>query len=367
MIESLGIKKLMDMFKTKSPRIIGLDIGTRTVKIVEIEKSHKQLELRFVGCRPLAEGAIVEKSIMRQDEVSEAILSLYENSGTRTRNVGMSLAGKSVIVKKATMTAMADHELEKLISVEAESYIPYSMDEVNLDFFILGETPGKPGFMDVVLVGVRKDFMSDYTDVVNSLDLVPTVVDVDCFALEVMYDHCYPDVEDETVALVNVGAVLTNVNILKANVSHFTRDLPIGGDLITRDIARFFNVDFVQAENMKLGANLGNISPNTLQGIFSRHVEQFVSELKRTIDFFSTNIERDRVTSIFLSGGGARTYGFDAALEEETGIPVHIANPFRLLAVDPKVFDPNYLEQVGPSMAVALGLALRQERDKAEA
>lgn len=367
MIESLSLKKLMDMLKSASPRIIGLDIGTRAVKIVEINKSQKQLELSFAGRCPLSDGAIVEKTIVRQDEVSEAILSLFENSRSRTRNVGMSLAGKSVIVKQATMTAMADHELEKLISVEAESYIPYSMDEVNLDFFIVGETPDKPGFVDVVLVGVRKDFMSSYTDLVGSLDLVPTVVDVDCFALEVMYDHCYPDVEDETVALINVGAAITNVNILKANVSHFTRDLPIGGDLITRDISRFFNVDFVQAENMKFGANLGNISPNTLQSIFSRHVELFVSELKRTLEFFSTNLERDRVTSIFLSGGASATYGFDSTLEAETGIPVHMVDPFRLLAVDPKVFDPNYLEQVGPSLAVAVGLALRYERDKAEA
>ncbi|MDQ1239747.1 MAG: type pilus assembly protein PilM, partial [Thermodesulfobacteriota bacterium] len=145
------------------------------------------------------------------------------------------------------------------------------------------------------------------------------------------------------------------------------RDLPMGGDLITRDIARFFNVDFDRAENMKFGGNLGNISPRTLQNIFARHVELFASELKRTLEFFTTNLERDHVKSIFLSGGAAATYGFASALEGETGIPVHMVDPFRLVGVDPNVFDSDYLMQVGPSMAVAVGLALRHERDKADA
>jgi type IV pilus assembly protein PilM len=367
MIQDLSLKKLTDIFKTPSPKIIGLDIGTRAVKLIEIKKSPTQLELSFAGCCPLSEGAIVEKTIVRHDEVSQAISALYENSKSTTRNVSISLAGKAIIVKQATMTAMGDQELEKLISIEAEPYIPYSMDEVDLDFFILGETPDKPGFMDVVLVAVRKDFMGDYSNLLMSLDFVPTVVDVDCFALEVMYDYCYPDIEDETIALINVGAALTNVNILKSGVSHFTRDLPMGGDLITRDIARFFNVDFDRAENMKFGGNLGNISPRTLENIFARHVELFASELKRTLEFFTTNLERDQVKSIFLSGGASATYGFASALEGETGIPVHMVDPFRLVGVDPNVFDSDYLIQVGPSMAVAVGLALRHERDKADA
>ncbi|MEI8182741.1 MAG: type IV pilus assembly protein PilM [Desulfomonile sp.] len=345
-------------------KVIGLDIGTSSIKMVEINRSRKRLDLGFVGLAPLSQGAIVEKSIKKPEEVAGKIKELYSNSRSRVRNISTSLAGKAVIIKQATIALMSDRELEKLIQIEAEPYIPFDMDDVNLDFFILDETSGKPGFMEVVLVAVKRDFMGEYIDLIASLDLVPTVVDVDPFTLEVMYEFCYPDVLDEIVALVNVGAATINVNILMSGASQFTRDLPLGGDHVTKEIMRFFNVSFDRAENMKRGALLGNVSPANLETIFSRYVELYLSELKKIFDFFSANVSKHSVERIFLSGGAAIMYGLPSAVQREFNVPAEVVDPFRGLQVNPTLFDLDYLAHIGPSMAIAVGLALRDEKDK---
>ena len=344
--------------------VIGLDIGTNTVKLAQIGRSRNRLDLGFAGLAPLPDGAIVEKSIKNPDAVSNAIRALYDNSRSRIKQVCTSVAGKAVIIKQVTVASMKDHDLEKLIQIEAEPYIPFDMDDVNLDFFILGETPERPGFMEVILAAVKKDFMAEYVDLITSLNLVPTVVDVDPFALEVMYEFCYPDVEEDIVALVNLGATNINVSILKSGTSQFTRDLPMGGDNITREIMRFFNVDFVRAENMKRGAQLGNMNPGNLETIFERYVDLYVSELRRTLDFFSANVSTQAIGRILLSGGGTATFGLPSAIQKEFNIPVEVVDPFRVFNVDPNVFDSDYLGRIGATMAVAVGLALRNERDK---
>lgn len=346
------------------PKLIGLDIGTRSVKMVHIDRSRKGFNLGFVGLAPLPDGTIVEKSIKNPDQVFNSIRELYINSKIKAKNVSTSLAGNAVIIKQVTMSLMNDSELEKLIQIEAEPYIPFDMDDVNLDFFILEETPEKPGFMEVILVAVKKDYMDEYVDLITSLDLMPTIVDVDPFALGVMFEFCYPDILDEVVALVNFGAATINVNILRSGISQFTRDLPLGGDNMTREIMRFFNVDFQRAENMKTGALLGNVSPSSLETIFAGHVDLCIAELRKTFDFFSANVSPHPLERIFLSGGAAATYGLIAGVGREFDVPVELVDPFRGFSVDPKAFDTDYLTQVGSTMAIAVGLALRDEKDK---
>ena len=170
--------------------------------------------------------------------------------------------------------------------------------------------------------------------------------------------------QEEVVALVNIGASTINVNILKSGASQYTRDLPIGGDSVTREIMRFFDVDYHRAENIKRGAQMDSINARNLRKIFQRSVENFVSELQRILDFFSTNVSYDPIQKIFLSGGAASTYGLTSAMEEELNIPVEMIDPFRSLRIDERIFDTDYLYRIGPTMAVAVGLALREERDK---
>lgn len=346
------------------PNIIGLDIGSSSVKMVEVQRSKKGFELQYVGLAVLPDGAVVEKTIKKPDQVRLAVDTLHRNSKSKTRNVATSLAGRSVIVKQVTMSSMSDAQLEKQIQLEAEPYIPFDIKDVNLDFFIMGDRPEKEGTMDVVLVAAKKDYMVEYLGMLSSANLTPVVVDVDPFALEVMFEFCYPSVQEEVVALVNVGAATLNVNILKSGASQYTRDLPVGSDAITREIMRFFDVDYERAENIKRGAQLEGINPRNLRRIFQRHVETFVGELQKILDFFSTNVSYDPIQKIFLAGGAATTYGLVSAMESELNIPVEIVDPFLSFKVDEKVFDAKYLTDIGPTMGLAVGLALRRETDK---
>ncbi len=344
-------------------KIIGLDIGSNAVKMIEIEKSKKGFELQFAGLTPLPDGAVVDKSIKKPDQVGQAIKNLHSYT-SRAKQVCISVSGKSVIVKLVQMTSMPDAQLERQIQMEAEPYIPFDVKDVDLDFFIMGDRPEKEGQMDVVLVAARRDFLSEYLDLLKSLSLVPVVVDVDPFALEVMYEFCYPNVTEEIVALVNIGASTMNINILKSMGSQYTRDISLGGDSITREIMRFFDVSFERAENIKRGAQLEKVNSRNLRRIFQRSVDSFVSELQKILDFFSTNISYDPIQKIFLSGGAAYTYGLVPTMQSELGIPVEIVDPFRSLKINEKNFDVNYLNSIGAQMAIAVGLALRDERDK---
>ncbi|MFC1833158.1 type IV pilus assembly protein PilM [Thermodesulfobacteriota bacterium] len=345
-------------------KILGLDIGSSAVKMVEIDRSKKVPELKFVGMAPLPDGTIADKSVQKAEAVSAAISSLHRSAGTRTKTVATSVAGKSVIIKQVTMSSMSDAQLEKQIEMEAEPYIPFDIKDVSLDFCIMGERPDREGTMDVVLVAAKKEYMDEYAELVKSCNLKPVVVDVDPFALEVMFEFCYPDAQEEIVALVNAGASTINVNILESGASKYTRDLPLGGDTITREIMRFFDVDYYRAENIKRGAQIDEINPKNLQKIFQRSVDDFMSELQKILDFFSSNVSYDAIQKIFLSGGAATTYGLTNTMEAELGLPVELVDPFRRLHFDEKVFDRDYLNQIGASMAVAVGLALREEKDK---
>jgi type IV pilus assembly protein PilM len=345
-------------------KILGLDVGSNAVKMVEVNQSKKGFELQFAGLAPLSDGAVVDKSVKKPEDVGTALMSLYSSCGTRTKDVATSLAGKSVIIKQVTMNSMSDTQLEKQIEMEAEPYIPFDIKDVNLDYFIMGDRPEREGTMEVVLVAAKKDYMEEYIDLITTTNLNPVVVDVDPFALEVMYEFCYPNVQEEVVALVNIGASTINVNILKSGASQYTRDLPLGGESVTREIMRFFDVDYHRAENIKRGAQMDGINSRNLRKIFQRAVENFVSELQRILDFFSTNVSYDPIQKIFLSGGAASTYGLAPAMEEELNIPVEMIDPFRSLRIDERIFDTDYLYRIGPTMAVAVGLALRKESDK---
>ncbi len=346
-------------------KVIGLDIGSNAVKMVEIDRSKKRFDLQFAGIAPIPDGAIVEKTLKKPDQVTRVIKALHSYTSSRSKQVAISVSGKSVIVKQVAMTSMSDQQLEKQIQIEAEPYIPFDIRDVNLDFFIMGDKPEKEGSMDVVLVAAKKDYMNEYLDLLKSCNLTPEVVDVDPFALEVMYEYCYAHVPEEIVAIVNMGASTININILQGGACKYTRDLPVGGDSITREIMRFFDVPFERAENIKRGARMERINPRNLRKIFQRTTEYFVSEIQKILEFFSQNISYDPIQKIFLSGGAAKTYGLSSALENELSVPVEIVNPFKnLLTIDEKHFDMRYIDEIGPQMAVAVGLALRNERDK---
>ncbi len=365
------------MAVSKKNHLIGLDIGSHAVKLVEIDQSKKVMSLKNFGVIGLPREAIVEGYIKDKEAVSSAIKSLVRNLKARNKNVATSISGFSVIIKKIMMGHKDESELEATIQEEAEQYIPFDINDVNLDFDILApedasgeaseERPSEESDrMEVMLVAAKKDIIDDYVALLGLAGLNPTVLDVDAFALQNAFEAS-TDVEEAKgcVALVNVGAEELGINAIKNGVSMFTRDSSFGGAQITEAIMSEFDVDFEGAEKIKLGGiEIEKEKIGALEEIFKSIVTDWVREITRALDFLSSAFPEDNIEKILLAGGSCRTPGFQKYLESETNIPVAELNPFAKLTIDEKYFDAKYLEFMAPQAAVAVGLALRSIGDK---
>lgn len=365
------------MAVAKKNHLIGLDIGSHSVKLVEIDQSKKELSLKNFGIIRLPREAIVEGYIKDKEAVSLAIKQLVRNLKARNRNVAISISGFSVIIKKIMMEHRDESELVATIQDEAEQYIPFDISEVNLDFDILAPDAVSQGAtgevkreesdrMEVMLVAAKKDIIEDYVSLLGLAGLNPSVLDVDAFALQNAFEAATNEIEAKgCVALVNVGAEELGINAIKNGVSMFTRDSSYGGAQITEAIMSEFGVDLEEAEKIKLGGSeIKKEKRDALEGIFKSVVTEWVREITRALDFLSSAFPEDAIEKIYLSGGSCRVPGFKKFLEMETHIPVMELNPFRNLVIDEKHFDPKYLDDMAPQSAVAVGLALRSIGDK---
>ena len=350
------------MFFSKSKNVVGLDIGSSAVKLVELkEKKGGAFELVKMGLERLSPEAIVDGSIMDSSLVVETISRLNSEKAIKNSNYATSLSGHSVIIKKISLPAMSPEELAESIQWEAEQYIPFDINDVNLDYVPL--TSGSGDNIDVILVAVKKEKINDYTSVISQTGKVPVLVDVDAFALQNAYEMNYPVSEGKVLALVNVGASVTNVNVLSGSTSMFWRDITFGGNQYTDAIQREMSLSFEQAEDLKKGQAVGDRTVQQVIPILNSVSEDFSGELRKTLDFFTATSGADRVDEIVLAGGGSGVLNLDATLRDKFGIPVTIMDPFKKVTVDEKVFNPEQLADLGPSMAIAVGLAMRKLGD----
>ena len=366
----------------KKNQLIGLDIGSHSVKLVEIDHSKKGRVLKNFGVIGLPPDTITEGSIKEMEVAASAIRNLYKNLKIKNKNVATSISGYSVIVKKITVSKKDKAELEKTIQDEAEQYIPFDISDVNLDYEILtspdeeeatgekaegeeGEAVKKESdIMDVMLVAAKKDIIEDYESLIQLAGLNPMIMDVDAFAIQNAYENssgktsgCY--------AIINVGAEELGINTIKDGVSIFTRDSSYGGSQITDAIMTKFNVSYEDAENIKLGGTkIDDKQKAALEEIFTTMISGWVQEIKRALDFLSTTYPDESIEKILVGGGAYRIPGFLKYLEMETEIPVEELNPFASLQINEKIFDPEYLSYIAPQAAVAVGLALRSIGDK---
>ncbi len=340
---------------------IGLDIGSSAIKLAELKETKKGYQLKNIGETLLPPEAIVNKVITNREAVSETLYTLIEDLGIKTKNVVISISGHSVIIKKVSLPRMTEKELREAIPWELEQYIPQSVEDVNYDFQILpGQTP--EGNMDVLIVAAKKDIVNDYIAVVNDAGLTPVVLDVDVFALENMYEVNYPQ-SPGIVALINIGASVTNINILRNGISVFTRDITIGGNQFTELIQKEFDVDYDEAERMKNSLSRGDSQPE-LDRISQDFTDLISGEIKRTLDFFSTTLWREKVDKIMVGGGTSKVPRIKDVLEDVTNASVEIINPFRNISYNPSDFDPEYIQDIAPKMGVTIGLALRRVGDR---
>jgi len=360
----------------KKNQLVGLDIGSHSIKLVEISQAKKGMALQSFGVIGLPQDAVVEGSIKEMEIVSSAIKNLYRNLKIKNKNICTSISGYSVIVKKISIDRREDAELESSIHDEAEQYIPFDISDVNLDFEIL-EPPAEPeapeegeseqeeksGLMDVMLVAAKKDMVEDYVGLLQLAGLNPMVLDVDAFALQNAFETSLGETKG-CYALINVGAEELGINAIKDGVSIFTRDSSYGGAQITEAIMSKLNVSFDEAERIKLSGSNSGERKAELEEIFTNVISGWGQEIKRALDFLAATYPEENIEKLYISGGSSRIPGFRRYLELETELSVEELNPFANLQINEKVFDPRYLSYMAPQAAVAVGLALRSIGDK---
>jgi len=361
---------------SKKNNLVGLDIGSHTIKVVELEHSNRGRVLRNFGVIATPQGAIVEGSVKNVGEVSAAIRNLFRNLKVKNRNVAISLSGYSVIAKKIVLDKMEESEIEKAIKEEAEKYIPYGINEVNLDYTVLSpgdtigqsadekEGPWSSGQMEVLLVAGKSDVIDGYLALIQAANLNLGVLDVDAFALQNAAEISIDNPEGN-YAISTVGASELGINTLQRGLSVFSRDSPYGGAQITNAIMSEFDVPFEEAEKIKLGGvDVDDKKNLTIEQIRTSTTKQWIREVKHALDFVANTYPDEAIEKIFVSGGSCETPDFQHQLEQETNIPVTELNPFRYLTIDSKLFDSKYLKRVAPQAGVAVGLALRSIGDK---
>jgi len=347
-------------------QLAGLDIGPSCIKLAEIQETAKGLALSRFRQMPLARGVIVEGAVAEPEVLTAAIRELCKQSGCRRKRIVTSVSGHAVIVKKVTLPQMDENELRELIRDEAGKYLPFDdMSAVNYDSQILGENPFNPTQMEVLLVAAKKETIESYTEAIEAAGLVPTIMDVDCFALETMYEENYEFEESDVAVLVNIGASITNLNAVKGGSSIFTRDFTLGGNSVTEAIAQNLGVPFEEAEKAKLeGVGDDQQARDLFREGLIAYTDPICSEIERSVDYFRSTVGAEAIKQVLLSGGGAMIPGMAAELGRRLGVEAAMINPFRKILCEKGAIGPKMLESVGPIAAVAVGLALRKIGDK---
>ena len=350
------------MFLSAKKEIVGIDIGSSSVKLVQLKEQKEGYLLQNVGMLPLPLEAIVDNTLMDSSSIAETIKKLIKGLSIRVKDAACSVSGNSVIIRKISLPAMPSEELEDQIHWEAEQYIPFDVNDVNIDFQILAPDKQDPSKMDVLLVASKKEIINDYLAVFNEAGLNLSVVDVDSFAVQNAFIMNY-DVDPEKVfALINIGASMMNLNIVKNDISLFTRDVQMGGNLYTEEIQKQYGVSIEEAERIKITGDTSD--PAKFNDIISRVNETLAMEMRRSLDFYNTTAGEGKINEVFISGGGAKTPMLIEAVRQRLGLPVEVINPFSKIKFNEKEFDANYLSEIGPLVSVAVGLATRRFGDK---
>ena len=355
----------MPVFR-KAKSLVGLDIGSSAVKAVELKPAGKAFKVAAFGSEPIPPDSIVDGAIIDGGVVAEAIRRLFTSGGIKTKEVAASLSGNAVIVKKITLPVMTEAELAESIYWEAEQYIPFDIQDVNLDYQILdpGTGPESRGSMDVLLVAAKKDKIGDYTSVIAQAGRTAVVVDVDAFALQNAFEANYGVETGAVSVLLNAGASAINVNIVAGDQSVFTRDISLGGNAYTEAVQRELNLPFEAAEQAKKGIPVDAVSFDDVRPVLRATTENALLEIQKTFDFFKNTTGLDRIDRVMLCGGASRADGFAEALHERFGAPIEQLDPFRSIAFDSKRLGVDAPDDIAPTAAVAVGLALRRVGDR---
>ncbi len=371
----------------KARDIVALDLGTHSVKMMKLGRGKKAWQmftsrgfrhrivqhsqesparLVNVGIARLPAGSVVEGQIEKPQVIVETIRNLAEHIGIDAKNqpLALALSGYEVMIKRVTLPIMTEEQLDERMADELGEYVPYPISEVNIDYEILGMAKDKSSHMDVMLVAAKREVVNEYVRIIQDSGFEPALIDVDFFALSNAFELTYGVYPDTSFALIDMGASKTSLAIINQGVLTFTQTLPMGGDQVNERIrAELADVD-IDPEVIKLGGARERVDDHRLASIVAEVAKSWSGNIHRAVDLYYKNYTDDPLNKIYLCGGVARMPGLAGYMRRELQVPIEIFNPLSDVIFDRKEFNPDYLDDIGPEMAVCMGLGLREATKK---
>jgi type IV pilus assembly protein PilM len=350
----------LGLLKRKKPVILGLDISSTSVKLLELTQDGDKYRVQSLAVEPLPDNAVVDKNIQDVEAVGQTIQKAVKRSGTKAKNAAVAVSGSAVITKIINMPKdLSDSELETQIEMEADQYIPYPLEEINLDFEVIGESENNPDTVDVLLAASRSENIELRSAALSLGGLTPKIVDVEAYTIEnsskLIAHQVENPGEDTIIALIDIGATMTSLNVVKNNHLIYTREQSFGGKQLTEEIMRRYGLAYDEAGRLK---KEGGLPDNYIQEVLEPFKETIAQQVSRFLQFFYTSGHHNSVDLIALAGGCASIPGIDELVELQLDTPTVIANPFAEMSLAPKV-NPQSLSNDAPSLMIACGLAMR--------
>ncbi len=350
----------MNWFNKGQSTVLGIDISTAAIKLLELSKAGARYRVENYAVSPLPQDAVVDKNITDTDVIANAIKAAIKQSGTKTKFACVAVSGSSVMTKVITMpSSLSEEEMEEQILVEADQYVPYSLDEVNLDFEVQGPSEKNPEMVDVLLAASRRENVEDRVESLEKAGLKAKIVDVEAFAIEnafkLLADQLPGEIENQTIAIADIGATMSTLNVLHNCRTVYTREQGFGGKQLTEEIQRRYGLSYEEAG---LAKKHGGLPDNYVSDVLDPFKNAMIQQISRSLQFFVSSSANRSVDGIVLAGGCASIPGLEKIVEQSLGIPAYIANPFINMALSNKV-KPQSLSNDAPAMMIACGLALR--------
>ncbi len=354
-------KKFRDVFDFGPKTLIGLDIGQSAIKaaIISSDKKQTSFKLEYFNIIPLSEGTIIEDEIHREEEIIEAIKKIAKGAGAGVNKICLGLAGQSTISRRLQLAGGSPEEIEEQVSWEAEQYIPFNPEESSLSFHVVGENEG--GGVDVIVASARNALISAFKDLVELADLRVKIVDLNALAVMNVFTFIKADIldSDQSMILMDIGAQNTQFLIIRRGKLVFTKEMAMGGVMVTEEIQRQMGVNFHDAEDLKtVGDSNGNLPEEVVEIVESVN-KTFLADIKKTLEFYITSTSDESFEKVYITGGGSLTPGLIEGLETTLGLEIEFLNPFEKIDYG-KSFSDQELESIGSLGAAAMGLAMRK-------
>ena len=343
--------------------LVGVDIGASSIKVVQLKEARKKLQIVRWGYAPLPPQTIIDGHVMNAGAVTESLARIFQDNKIQQRDVAIGVYGQSVIVRKITVPMMTAGELDEQIHWEAEQHIPFDIKLMSIDYEVLRKRP-EAGQMDLLLVAAKKDEITDYASILREAKLKPAVVDINAFTVQNIFEHQYGLPPDGTIALLNVGAAVSSLNIVSKGVSAFTREITNAGNSITEEIRKALSCSYEQAEAYKMGGGPTQIVPQEVTQIINTACQGLAGEIQRSLDFYLATSGEQEISRIYACGGSAYLAPLTQAIERRARVPVQLFDPMVNLTVDTKFVNEPQLRSMAAQMVVALGLSLRCDKER---